>query len=1185
MKGNRITGKYRMALVASMGLLCAASTVMAAPGTLSQSPLFLSSSVEPNVYFILDDSGSMEWDNLVAGTSSGLPNIGGWTGNYYILPTANNGLDKDYINMGFSPTYYPYVTPSETAVPGAWRARNSSFNSLYYNPAVTYNPWSGTDASGSPLYNNASPTAAPVDPNQPGGSTLDLTSSITFQNYAPSLGGWFIDTIFPAEYYSWTDSNANQTVDVTDAHSLVRIQSSTPTYTGSSARSDCAAAPQCTYNEEIRNFANWFTYYRKRKFIAKNAIGTVISDTSNKRMGLDVYNNGNISNATTMSVAANQQTLLQAVYGQNIPCDNFSGCPGTPGRTALKRVGDLFKGSQSPILPAGSGGTCQQNFDVIITDGFWNGFNTGLGNTDGDNNTLFDGPPYADNYSDTLADMAMDYYENDLKPGLSNQVAKIPGIDEATHQHLVTFGVALGINGTLNPATTDPTAPGFSWPDPTQIQDSRRIDDLWHAAYNSRGKFLNAQNPQQLTSGLQSTLAEIASRTGSASAVALNSTSLNTNSVLYFARFSSDKWDGDLQAVDLDPLTGAIQPVINWSAETTLDNRNLSSSPRTVFTYDGTDGIPLEWSFLTSNQKDDFRSNPAGGVDTDATAMARLGFTRGDRGCEINSTSACNYNDGVNTFSSKSLRSRGSRLGDIVHSDPVFVGAPHGGWPDTAPFPASAGITYSDFVTTQKNRAGIIYVGANDGMLHGFSDANGQEVMAYVPSMLFSTAVTSGLHYLADPAYGHRYYVDSPPTVTDAYVKTTSSGSVSWKTILVGGLRGGGRGVYALDVTSPVFSESGTDPQDKVMWEFTHPDLGFSFSQPSIVLLNNGKWAAIFGNGYNDTGSGEAKLFIVYLEGGLDGTWSSGDYVVISTQSGSTSNRNGLSTPAIIDSDGNGTADRVYAGDLNGDLWEFDLSAASDSQWGSAYKSGSTPVPLFDGSPTQPITTAPMVVDNTGVVASTANFPNELVLFGTGQYLTTGDIANTTTQTFYGVWNNGTGAVTRNSLVTQTLSNSATSPDFRLITKNTVDYTAGDRGWYIDFSLVSGERVVTDPVVRDELVFFDTTIPNPSPCTAGGSGFLMSINLLNGGSTEQPTFDVNNDGKVDLLDTVSNGSDQAPAVGRLFNGGLPTSPVIMGNRRYVSGSNTGSASGTFNDELSARKGTKTGRLSWEELNL
>ena len=246
-----------------------------------------------------------------------------------------------------------------------------------------------------------------------------------------------------------------------------------------------------------------------------------------------------------------------------------------------------------------------------------------------------------------------------------------------------------------------------------------------------------------------------------------------------------------------------------------------------------------------------------------------------------------------------------------------------------APFPGTAGDTYTEYRDATASRPGIVYVGGNDGMLHAFAQANGAEVFAYVPSSLYSDAATDGLHYLSDPAYVHQYSVDLTASVADIYAKTRPTGSTSWKTILVGGLRAGGRGLFALDVTNPAaISESGGSPEDTVMWEFTStddPDFGHTFSRPSIVPLagsgNSIRWAVIVGNGYNDLGSGEAKLFVLFIEEGLDGTWSAGDYVEISTGVGTTTDRNGLSTPAVIDSDGDGLADRAYAGDLKGNMW------------------------------------------------------------------------------------------------------------------------------------------------------------------------------------------------------------------------------------------------------------------------
>ena len=296
-----------------------------------------------------------------------------------------------------------------------------------------------------------------------------------------------------------------------------------------------------------------------------------------------------------------------------------------------------------------TGGECQQNFTILMTDGYYNGSFNGNDNEDGDDNTLWDsGPtgPYGDSYEETLADIAMEYYENDIRTGVANNLRPPPGgIDENTAQHMVTYSVAFGVDGTLTampPNTTD----AFAWPDPT-TSDATKIDDLRHAAWNGRGEFLSAQNPGELIAGLRSAIQSIQGRVGSAASVAFNTGSLSTNSQVYLALFNSERWDGSLLAFDLNPDTGAISATPSWSAAQRLNTRDLSVSPRTLLTYDGTDGIAFQWSVMTAAQKNDFRTNSAGGLDNEATGMARHAYMRGDRGCESSSTSTCNYTDGT----------------------------------------------------------------------------------------------------------------------------------------------------------------------------------------------------------------------------------------------------------------------------------------------------------------------------------------------------------------------------------------------------------------------------------------------------------------------------------------------------------------------------------------------------------
>ncbi len=1158
---------------------------LSAPGTLADSPLFLSNAVEPNILFMLDDSGSMDW-GLMTTENSGIMVVG--CRYFYAQPAPDN----DY--------FWVLATEEElksrgVAAPygGVWRAWNKDYNRLYYDPNVTYTPWPGENNKNN-LFANANPAAAPYNPYTPSTGSRNLTVSTSYTtDFCAGLSGTFkVKNFYPARYYTWTDSDADGVVDATDAHALIEVRPGPTVYAGSANRTDCAAAPACTYGEEIQNFANWFSYYRKREFVAKAAYGQAMASASNSRMGMvTLHNNGSVNTAISPMNedprSGAKGKLLDSLY-------SFRSSGGTPLRRTLDNGGkylgcnsNSFFGS-CPALPASSGGECQQNFTVLMTDGFYNGSFSGVGNADGDNNTNWDSDssgPYGDSAKNTLADIAMEYYENDLRPGVANKLSPPPGgVDDNKAQHMVTYSVAFGVDGTIGNMPASTTSP-FAWPTPNT--DPARIDDLRHAAWNGRGNFLSAQNPGQLIAGLRGALRSIQGRVGSASSVAFNTGSLSTNSEVYLALFNSERWSGDLLAFDLDPNSGAISALRSWSAASALNGRDLSTNPRTLLSYDGSDGIAFQWAKLTAAQKNDLRTNASGVLDNEATGMARHGYIRGSRDCEISSATSCFYSSGANTFSNKEFRERNGRLGDIVHSGPVFAGAPESNWPDVAPFPNGAGSSYTEYRTANASRPGVIYVGGNDAILHAFSQADGQEIMGYIPNSLFSGNAADGLHVLSDPAYTHRYYADATVAIADAYVKTTTAGPTGWKTVLVGGLQGGGKGLFALDVTDPsIYSETGTGPADIVMWEFSNTDdidLGDTFGRPSIVPLegpgNTIRWAAVVGNGYNDSGSGEAKLFILFLEGGLDGTWTSGsDYIEITTKAGSTTLRNGLATPAVIDSNGDGFADRVYAGDLQGNLWAFDLSGFDSGKWDVDYKQGQTPKPLFTTPANQQVTTTPVIVRNKAVVTSPSNAPNTMVFFGTGQYLTTADITTVDTQSMYGVWDSGTDQLNQTDLIRQDIGLGATTEFVigRTLTDNTVNFSASF-GWYMNLP-DSGERLITDPVIRGDLVFFNTMIPDASPCNFGGSGWQMVAKWINGGNPDAVAFDLNNDGILNVLDEILG----EPAVG-VEVVGIPTAPTNLGIKRYTSTTETTGGNTIEVTDIEDIGGLRTGRLSWEEL--
>ncbi len=1152
---NKPTPSHK--LIQSLGLaitMVLAAPTQAAPGPLPKTPLFLTNSVEPNVFFLLDDSGSMDWEVMYPNGTAGIASFGGmpilngrsvaywhpgWHGNYMynwwieVIPPAN-WSDPD---------------PTVTWEDNLWVLRNHNANKLYYNPEVTYTPWKGSDSSGNPLYQDANPTAVLRDPTNPGGDTVDLTQTYDWWDF--TTGTTYNNVTYLPSYYTWdADTDGDGEIDPNEPHTLYEIKPSTPAYP--SGR---------TYAEELQNYANWFQYYRKREFATKAAVGGVINNTDATRMGLRVINNGQIQDVITMTNPANKRGFLQLFY--NTP----SQYAGTPLRRGLDRTGKYFMttGAGAPILPADQGGECQQNFALVMTDGFWNGGTPGgIGNADGDNSSnwdgnatqSFDGGNYADNFSVTLADVAMFYYENDLR-GLANKVPTTAGVDLNDQQHLVTYTISFGLKGTLDPKTDNPTDTGFVWPDPIPgSNDLQKVDDLFHAAYNGRGLYLSAQDPVELETSLNTALTDIAERTATAAAVAVNSARLTSESVVYLAQFNSNRWQGRLFAFPIVDLNlGTLASTPKWEANNELTSRDLSASPRQILTWNGTQGTPFEWdtSKLTTEMMNDLRTNPDGSTGPDAVAQARLSYLRGDRS---------NENSGY------AFRPRLTLLGDLVNSGPVFVSAPNLAWPDTAPFPDSTGSRYSDFKNSSiKNRKKVVYIGSNDGMLHAFDDDTGEELFAYVPNLLASSDLEKGFHYLTDPNYTHNWYVDLTPTLSDVFMSTV--GGTGWRTILVGGLRGGGRGLFALDVTDPSnFNEGNANKM--VMWEFSSADdndLGYTYSRPTIAMANNGRWVAIFGNGYNGTGDGAAKLFILDIEAGQDG-WQPGDYVEITTQVGDTINRNGLATPALADIDGNGTVDRVYAGDLEGNMWAFDLSGNTSSSWDVAYSASGSPAPLFTTQANQPITAKPVLAKHPTIPSqsSPSNAPNLMVYFGTGQYLVETDKSNTDTQSFYGVWDRGDQNLDISNLVEQTFDTSYTG---RVLSRNFVDYSV-KYGWRFDLP-IPGERAVTSAVARGDTVFFNTFIPVIDPCTVDGYGYKFAVDMVTGGSPKKTVIDVNRDGVINNDDNENGNNGVIAAIRQ--DGYLPE-PVFIEDLAFT---------GEVATKIKKLPDVPTGRFSWQEL--
>ena len=673
-------------------------------------------------------------------------------------------------------------------------------------------------------------------------------------------------------------------------------------------------------------------------------------------------------------------------------------------------------------------------------------------------------------------------------------------------------------------------------------------------------------NPIYLENALDKAFKDILA-TSSASSVATNSTSLNTGSFIYQARFNTNFWSGQLRALSLDSVTGAVDPDAVWDSGEVIDGQTGS---RQIITYDQStsDGIPFLWGDLPTVQQDLLDLNDLG-VD-DNRGEDRVNYLRGSK-----------VNEGP---SATQFRVRESNLGDIVNSSPVYVGAPEAGW---------ASETYRTFRSDNLTRTPLIYAGSNDGMLHGFRVDTGAEVFAYVPR-----AIYPDLSKFTGQNYAHKYFVDGTPMVNDIELNNAVLGVRPWKTVLVGGLNWGGRAFYALDITDPTIlasAETGTNPSDIAMWEFTDAndsDLGYTHVQPTyppfqgisqqIRKMYNGKWAAILGNGYNST-NGKAALFILFVDHS-GGTWADGtDYIKLVADTGPD---NGLSTPMPYDIDGDGVVDMIYAGDLKGNLWQFDVTHSNPANW----KVGLTGTPLFvamdSGSVRQPITTAPRVKKH----------PNggAMVLFGTGKYLENSDTSGPfNTQTFYGIWDKdgATAVAGRSELVEQTVLATVTvgSNDYRITSANTVDW-ATKRGWYMDLpsSSTTGERVTYNALVRNSRIVFPTLIPSPIPCKAGGSSWLMELDADTGSRLSGSPFDIDGDGDFDADDMLSFNSNSYVAGGvKPSDGGIITTPTVIKDgtdpskeHKYASSSTGDVAHVVESSDSSAGAGR---RINWREI--
>lgn len=777
-------------------------------------------------------------------------------------------------------------------------------------------------------------------------------------------------------------------------------------------------------------------------------------------------------------------------------------------------------------------------------------------------------------YRPTLADMAFHYWASDLQPGISNNLRKIvaeagavvvgaetvpeywnPKNDPASWQHLTTYTIGFGAASSwagvpaISSVAAQPTYSGdyarlvdgtVAWADPLastlEMQGWNTFNggsgyyqekfsnaaavrmDLWHAALNSRGTFTPASNAGALGNAFKSILGQILVNTSlPQTSIAASASRVSTGTTVYQAGYDSSDWSGTLTATRFG-TNGRLASSSDWSARNLLDARMATpgahGSDRKVLSFSGTAaatatrlatrgvGVPFRWNRLSDVQKDALKGSTA--TDTASTALGQgvLDFLRGDRS-----------NEGTRL----GLRKRAHVLGDIVGSSVWYSGKPRSGFTSNA---------YATFASTA--RRSMVYVGANDGMLHAFNAATGREEFAYVPEGLFGTVNAPGLKRLSEDTYSHRYYVDGSAFVADIHLGSSAATTAAkvtdaekaagWKSLLVGTLGAGGKGYFVLDVTKPEGIDESSAASVALIdtTALSDDDLGHQFQQPAldafsgralqVAQLNNERKALILGNGYNSA-SEKAVLWIQYLDG---------DKSILKIPAPAvqrTGAGNGLSAPRPVDRDGDDKIDFVYAGDLLGNLWKFDLSDADSRKWKATMGSAATAssldnAPVFAAGATQPITAAPVVVGHPR--------GGYMVVFGTGRLFAAGDEGSTASQYLYGVRDRAdgrTGTAALADLVAQTAGSDTVNQDgveFRTVSRRSVSYTGPDarRGWYLQLP-AAGERIVyPGDALSNSAGLFSSTIPgtssNSASCTAGtgDDGWSMVVDFFSGYAPE-----------------------------------------------------------------------------------
>ena len=1067
--------------------------------------------VPPNVLFILDDSGSMAFE---------------------AMPMSSIG--------------------------NSFKHRSYVHNTIYYNPfGELYQPW--MTASGNRMTGGTSFTSAYSSFNYAGGDTIDLSDEDDCER--EDMNGsdpWVCGGT--QTFYVPKDPDNHDVDYLDDIRNFYRfqiledsgsIERREYTYANGDWRWRNATSTTPTGRseaEERSNYAIWFSYHRTRMKVAKAGASEAFSGLAEDkyRVGFTTIwgPNGSgadndqflipVENDNGLFRGSNRDTWFDTLFAAR-------GYNGTPLLPALERAGEYYSDDDDDGPYGGNLDVnneqfqCRQNFSILTTDGYWNSGSADVGNadnTDGLTITAPDNPdgspgesykyepeaPYKGADATTLADVAMSYWKSDLRSDMLN-IVPVSTANPAFWQHMVTFGISIGLAGTLDQRSVkEVIAQGgvtrggsalTGWPDPTNTEDQERIDDLLHAAVNGHGEFVAATNPTAFAQGLKDALGAISNRTSSASNVSASSTSISTDTRLFQARYIGGNWTGEVSAFPVDE-DGIHQENPIWKASEEIpawDSRDIYTTDRT-----GAEG-----SFPTAAQSADLGSSSAGHSIAD--------YVRGDASGEM-----ANGGD---------LRTRQSLLGDIIHSSPYYV-----------------------------RDTDTLYVGANDGMLHALAGDGGAEVFAYVPRGVRAEE----LQELSAPDYSHRYFVDGPVVVSDRGLTQTVT-HPNGRNILVGTLGRGGKGVFGLDVTDPnAFSA------DDILFDtIGDADMGLVLGQPLIARLNDGSVSVVFGNGINSV-SESAVLWIINVDTGattkLD-TGATGNNGLSAPRGWDSDGDGTVDLVFAGDQLGN-----LWKFDLSGDNGSGNASwkiALGGDPLFTATDAAGNPQPI-SGRPSlgiDPVNYQRWVFFGTGRMLNDDDLwnvdgsPNLDIqtMYGIIDGDAIGSRATNDNQS------DSDGLVERSLEASGSIDGTPVRSFETAVNSLPVD----KRGWFVDLltppdGKAEGERIIGNAQVVGPVLITSSIIPSRDPCTPGGRGYLNAVNAFTGTSVGEHFFDVDGDGSYSDDEVGDN------PVGSVDVGvGMPTDGVLIDKLIGIGGS-TGQT-----NHVPVNNPASSGRVSWREV--